>query len=599
MQAASSGSQTGSILGRVTDATTGQPISGAAVSLGLPGGRDPTPPRRPSLTTAEGWFAIPDVPSGQYIVRVQADGYVNGYYGKFRPDDLDGVLPVAPGQRVADAAVKMWKAAAIQGTVTSDDGHPIAGATLEVRDRRARGYGGILGIPVRTQTDDRGRYHVSGLGAGDYIVAVLFTPTTIPVTVLDAYRDAMSMRTEAGQALIARLRATRVPIPVRPSEVAGGFSYEVLGPDGPAPAPPSDGSKRVVYRTTFYRTADSVGRADLVHVSAGDEARGIDFRLSIRPGQRVSGVLNGPNGPVPYYGLRLVPPDEPPVQANEPIFLTLYENADAMTDAHGAFTFLGVPAGRYVIGTSPAGATPWVSADVTVADRDLTDLALSVHPGIRISGRVVFDGATAPPSAELIQQASIARLAHLVPTGYADPPGAVLAPDRSFVTPEYAPGRYLVLNQGIGPVWTLRSALLDGRDVSTVPLELTNGDVSNLVLTYTDRRTTLTGIVRLGPDVAAISTEVVVFPGDYRAWLQEGLPSHLPSRQTRVAHTTANGAFLFAGLAPGEYLVAALRAEDCAQLGAEFVARVAQVASHVSLRDGERTSVELDIVKPR
>ena len=112
MQAASmSGGQTGSILGRVTDATTGQPISGAAVSLGLPGGRDLTPPRRRSLTTAEGWFAIPSGQSGvvRDIVKVQADGYVNGYYGKFRPDDLDGVLPVAPGQRVADAAVKMWK----------------------------------------------------------------------------------------------------------------------------------------------------------------------------------------------------------------------------------------------------------------------------------------------------------------------------------------------------------------------------------------------------------------------------------------------------------------------------------------------------------
>jgi len=433
------------------------------------------------------------------------------------------------------------------------------------------------------------------------MISVLFTPTSIPVPVFTAYRDALSRRTETGQALIQRLSGSGISIPVRPPAIIGQHTYEVVGANGPAPVPaaPSADGRIAVFQTTFYPNVQHVANAESVHVDAGEVKRGIDFRLAARPTFRVSGTVTGSDGPSAHYGLRLVTPDEPAAETTENIQVTTFEVAQTITDARGAFTFLGVPAGRYLLKTAPGGGSPWVRVAVDVGKADLADLAIELHQGIRVHGRITFEGTDAPPSPDELRRTGLARLAPLVPAGFG--PGSLgVQPreDGTFVTEPHEPGLYMVLPTGLGR-WQLESAMLAGRDISTVPLELTDRDLSGLAITYSTRQNIVRGTVDLGPSVMALDIEVIAFPVDYQAWMRQGLPSHLPSRTTRTARLDSRGSFVMTGLATGEYLLAAYKAQDGEPLGAGFLQRIAQVATRVSHKYGGATAVALPVVDIR
>ena len=586
-------SQGGVVSGQVLDGMTGAPVAGASVSLENPGRG--SQPLRARPTDADGRFTILDVPTGAYTVTSQASGYATGSAGSLRPTDLLTTVRVGTGA-AQDVRIRMWRSGTVTGVVRDENHRPIAGAQIELRRRDAKGYGGQFGIPHNAVTDASGVYSIAGLPPADYLVGVLFTPTTIPVSVLDEYHAALSARSEQGQALLAQLLATRLPLPSRPGLRLGAHTIDVVGPTGPAPQPGLVNGRLRGYQTTFFPTAATVYDARPIRVSVGEVRGGTDFELTAKPTVRVSGVVTGPDGPAAFVGLRLVAPDEPRAEENEYIQLTMFENALTVTDEHGAFTFLGVPPGHFALKTAPAGHTPWVSADVIVGDTDITDLAVTLRPGLRVRGHAEFDGG-APPVADF-PRAAVAQLGTLL-DAVPGPPGVALDASGAFVSAAYPPGRYLVLSRTIG-AWRLRSAMLDGRDVSLMPLDLVDKDVDGLVLSYTlATNPILAGTVEAQRGVSAAATEVIVFPAAYDSWLRAGLPSHLPRRDSRVTHVNEAGAFNIPLLAAGDYFVGAVKGEDAGDLSADFFRRLAAVATPISLRDGQVATVSLTPVAVR
>jgi hypothetical protein len=332
-----------------------------------------------------------------------------------------------------------------------------------------------------------------------------------------------------------------------------------------------------------------------VRLSAGDERTGIDFKLPARTTARVSGVVTAGGGPAPHVGLRLVAPADPAAEAFEFTFPNRFEYATTFTDEQGAFTFLGVPAGTYLIATAPAGATPWVRSEITVGADDVTGLTLRLRDGLSVRGRVVFaDDPTAtsgqPSRPQPIMLGSLVGSGHEVPEAVA-PDGA-----GNFLIGPFAPGQYLVLNRPFAGRM-LASAMLDGRDVSNVPLELIDRDLDGLVLTYTTRRAIVRGTVLAPPGRAADSIEVRMFPVEYRALIAEGMPSHLPVRQFQTGLVNRDGTFsLGVYMPPGEYLLAAMFRSSSRDLGEAFFDRVAPLATRVTVRAGEQHDVQLSPV---
>ena len=338
----------------------------------------------------------------------------------------------------------------------------------------------------------------------------------------------------------------------------------------------------------------------MVTLASGQERENVDFALRPARAVRQSGTLLGPDGPVAFAGLRLVPAGDDS--------MTELETSVTMTGAGGEFTFLGVPAGQYTIKalrvprpqapartltppTTPDQPTMYAEAAVAVADRDVNDLVVTLQRGARVTGRFEFDGAADRPDSAALMRIGVtldrldAALAAtpaanpfiVVPSGRADDTGA-------FKTYGVPSGRYIVRVGGAPSGWTLKSVMSEGRDLSEQQFELRATDLADVVISFTDRPTRLTGVVRDrdgNPDPSAL---VVVFPADTTSWTSYGVAP----RRMRSTRPTKAGAFTMTALAPGEYYVAAIHEDAIADWqDAAVLEELSRRASRIRLGEGE------------
>jgi hypothetical protein len=151
------------------------------------------------------------------------------------------------------------------------------------------------------------------------------------------------------------------------------------------------------------------------------------------------------------------------------------------------------------------------------------------------------------------------------------------------------------LGQLAGPrvgatAWTLKSAMLNGRDVSDEAFVLRpNEDVTGLVVTMTDRPTELSGIVTDGSGRPAPGFPIMVFSTD-RAYWTPG------SRRVQQARPASDGRYRLAGLPAGEYFVCALTDLDRSQLyDPAFLESLVSGSFKITLADGEKKTQDLKL----
>lgn len=193
---------TGAVTGRVICGDTNLPARIASVTLvPVVDSTPPTPrtgnssssqPREAATTIAEtlldGTFTIPDVKPGNYYVAVEKIGYLSPF-AQLTREDLNHptqetmalmarlLTPVSvAANRTTTTEVRILKGAAISGTIRFDDGSPDAGAGVRLfhKDKSGKWAGFrifMLGRPGNSGVDDQGHYRISGLPAGEYLVA--------------------------------------------------------------------------------------------------------------------------------------------------------------------------------------------------------------------------------------------------------------------------------------------------------------------------------------------------------------------------------------------------------------------------------------------
>ena len=612
---------TGLILGQVVDVATNRGVSGVVVSIGPAA---PTPPpigelleARPplaaagpnvkrSLTGADGRFVFRDLPKGRYTITTTSPGYVNGAYGQSRPDGAAQMIDLDDAQKTGGVTVRIWKFASISGRVVDELGDPAV--AVNVRCMRRVFSGGQKRLTTGAglvYTDDRGMYRASSLVPGEYVCGVPMNQTTMPMSVAaaseaasqsgnpnasDAYR---SMQNSAARTFSGAASGTRV----------GDLGFASTGVSVtrglPPPAPDADG-RMMAYGPQYFGGATTTRQAAPIALKPGEDRTGIDLQLKLLPAVRITGRVVGPAGPGAFLGMSLMP-----LHGSDLTSEGQAEVGSTVSDPTGAFTFLGIPAGQYVVrvrlyprpipGGSPVTIldTPglWANVPLTVADADISDLVVTLRPGLRVTGRVEFVGSRAQPT-----PADIARIGIRLQSaeGRTSSPIATdgkVAPDLTFRTAGYAGGRYLVIPFAatIPPGWTLKSVTASGRDVSIEPLDLSENDASGVVITFTDQTTQLSGTVRNsnGPDATA---EVVVLPADSLAWKEIGVTV----RRGRVERVDRTGAFSFTGLPAGEYFVAVIPANSPSDpQDPAFLDVLSRSATRVTLADGGKASVQL------
>jgi len=261
--------------------------------------------------------------------------------------------------------------------------------------------------------------------------------------------------------------------------------------------------------------------------------------------------------------------------------------ANGALGADGSFTFHHVPWGTYVL--QATSQTSFGSLPISVEAAALTDLRLKVSSGATLRGRFVFEG-DAPPS-----PASFARVASMPIdlvsgpfVGRGLPQGRVNA-DWTFATIG-AFGVGVLRAAGLPSSWVLKSATLNGRDITDTPLDFRAGDIDGIELTMTSRSASLNGTVNDGRMPVA-DYAVIVFAAD-------SAKCAFPSRFVTLTRPDQQGRFAVSGLLPETYLVIAVPEVQGSQWqDPAFLDTLRPFATRVTLAEGETRTQELKLVR--
>jgi hypothetical protein len=502
------------------EAVSGAPIGGATVTVSAA-----SPPTVVSaISTADGHFAVPDLPAGRFILAVSRGGYLDTTYGASWPGEPGLPIVLSPSQPMREVQVSVQRSAAVFGDVRNSAGRPLPGAVVTVYS--VTQIGGVSGAePVHTvRADDRGHYRAFGLDAGEFVVAV--TPASLAGAGLRRMSD------ERIDVLLKALQEGRRTEP--PHIDTSSADQEVHSQPVPV----------------FFPGASTAGPAGSMTVGFGDEYR-LDLIVPVSQSSSLGGTVLGLDpGTTAFVTL------EPrPVVGT---FVMRAATRSASTDADGMFTFRGVGPGLYRVTarasrTDPGGGRArsiWARGHVTVTGGQKGSVVLAVGPGVNLSGRVaagsVREGQPFPSmTIQLVPAGTKAALPAL---------RASVAPDGRFELTDVPHDHYRVaVAFGASDVgrWRAESATCGATDAIDVPCDVSELG-QGLLVTVTDQPSGLAGRLDTAGVFAPESLLVVVFPQDETTWIPG-------SRRLKSTRPDADGGFAF-DLPAGTYLVGVVTA---------------------------------------
>jgi protocatechuate 3,4-dioxygenase beta subunit len=520
---------TGRIAGRVVTADTGQAVRRAQVTLS--GGTG----LRRTTTDGNGRYQFNNLPDGVFNLSVAKPGYVNLQYGQRRPFEPGTPITLSQGRSADRIDIALPRGSVIAVRLTDDFGDPVVGAQVQVlrsqygQDgrRRLNMTGGMFGAAM---TDDRGEFRAFGLSPGEYVISAT-----------------------------ARNQVNLVGPPTA-DDTSEGFA------------------------PTFYPGTASAEQAQSISVGVGEETN-VHFALVSARLARITGTVADSQGR-PASGI--------PVQLMTRLGNGVSSSRGGMVSQDGSFTIAGVAPGEYSIevrqmprnGESVTDRdVEFASVPIVVSGADVAGVRVVLGPGATISGRVVWDGNSrlpTNPGRVMLQQAD----PNTISTFTTHSENGTIGIDNRFQLTG-ASGRVFLMG-GTGG-WVLKSVMVDGRDITDEPLDLTGkASVSDVVITMTDRPAALSGQISDGRGPLARAV-VVIVPADDMATAKA-------ARLTRMLRTNPEGRYQLRGLRPERYLVAALEyLEEGRQFSPEVREQLRKLGREVTLREGEALTLDLTI----
>jgi len=529
----------GRLRGRVVAADTGRPVARAHVTATALGAK--TSPGYAS-TDLVGGFEINNLPPGRYIVVASKPGaFLDTQYGQVHPD-LPGKQVSVSAESEAFIDIAMARPGVIAGRVFDEAGDPLPKAAILALRQQPAGSGHGL---------QRSGFVTRGGGT----------------RIIFGSADERATTNDRGEFRIFGLL---------PGD------YLLMG----LPGTPRGADRRPA--AIYFPGVTDPSAAARLQIGPGQEIANADFTLRYLPTIMLSGVAVGPDG-------------QPLSSGSISLHVSGVEGLRGLTQVatirkDGSFR-LEALSGQYILrarhqlvgapGSSRYSGDLSVAVPLTVGDADVPGLFLQLTYGAMLKGRMVFEGPAPPPSTEK-------RFRVMVESGT---PGAVVAAGRNaddtFTMSgiEAGPRR---LNTTAPPGWTLKTVVVDGRDVWDLPIEFRDGvAVENVSLVFTTVRSPLSISVEHARGSAAAA--LAVFPQDPRMW-------HSESRRT-VFRTITDNPLVVDMLPAGDYLVAAIADVAAKSLDAgdvKLLERLRPFAEHVRTAEGLTTAIEVrTIVLPQ
>lgn len=542
---------TGAIGGVVTNDDGSRPVRFAYIVLIGTG----TGTVKVSSSDADGKFLFTDLPVDRYTVGASKPPYLGAVAGARRPARPGTPIALADGQKIANVAIRMPMGAAITGTITDERGQPASNTMVTLQQWRMQGGERTLVSAGSAQTDERGRYRFFGLQPGEYAVAGMRSSMSLAARVLTA------------------------------AEVDAALKG---GPVLSSPVQPSTQRYAPVFFPGTTRAADAMPIA----VGIGEERTNVDFKLELVQTARVEGIVMTSDGQVLTAGSVSISTAGP----NVPRTATSVRIMPG-----GRFAFPTVMPGTFAVTSAGTGPTAgqYAQTIVEVAGADVFGLQLTMRPMLTFSGSLAFRGAASAPAL-----ASRRIPLRAMTTGISGAPLPAMTPtdqNGRFNVTNVFPGSYLIGGPlAFGPTtdsvtWALESVVVDGRDVTDLPCDITADALpKDVVITFSDRFQELSGRLTRSTGEPAPENTIIVFPEDKAYWLSG-------SRRIVTARPGTDGRFTLSGPGPttlpaGNYRLAAVtdigRDE---QFDPAFLATLVSASVPITLQPGEKKVQDLVI----
>ena len=544
---------TGALGGNVTNDDGSRPVRNAYVVL-IGTGKGIV---KVTSTDNDGKFMFTALPADRYTVGVSKAPYLGTVAGARRPARTGTPIALADAQKLTNVSIRMPMGAAISGVVSDEKGEPARNAQLALQQWRMQGGERALVAAGNTSSDELGRYRFFGLQPGEYIVA--------------------GMR--SGAPTVGRVLST--------AEVDAALRG---GASATAPAAPLSPNAPVRFAPTYFPGTARVADAATITVAVGEERSNVNFRTELIQTARVGGTVMADGQPVATGAVIL-----------SSISASVYQTVNSTRVIDGQFTFQGIMPGTYVVTMTGTGALigQYGLATVEVAGADVFGVQVSMRPLLSFPASLVFRGASIAPAIA----GRRVPMKNLGPSASGARPPAVTATDANgaFTASSMLPGSYAIGGPlGFGPstdtmTWALESVVVDGKDMTDLPLAITADTLpKSVVVTYSDRYQELTGRITRQGGAAVSEYTIIVFPEDKAYWMQG-------SRRIVITRPGTDGRFTLSGagpttLPPGKYLLAAVTDLDRdEQFDPGFLTALIPAAVPVTLQAGEKKVQDLVI----
>jgi Carboxypeptidase regulatory-like domain len=472
----------------------GKPLFGALITLWEPPFGDPS--ERSTVATGrtdpEGNYELKNVPTGNYLIRVSAPGFVTG-----KENDMLAKLryvTVVGGKSVGPFNFEMIREGVIAGVVTDAAGKPLKDIPITLRAEVIPDGAGPPKYAENIRTDDQGRYRIGGMPAGKYRIAAGHWPL-----VNGAFRGRPTYRQIFYPYTIEEAEAKIINIDAG-SEITG-IDFNLGQP-----------------ANTF------TVRARIVDDRTGKPVEGLDYSLGVHlNGKRIGGRGPGDN------------------RSNE-------RGEIVLTDIPPGEYSIGVPNSKTFF-TKDEPQTPnynGESARFEVTDKDL-NLEVRVTKGASVAGFVVVEG---PAGADVLARLTEMTLTGFVETNPMTPAPMVRAtirPDGSFLFTGLRAGK-LKLNfhpPAVGrplPLSFLRTER-DGVKVDGLAVQI-GEEVTGVTLVMAYVASGVHGFLKL--DDGSVPQGLIGFASVWQG--------NVPRGDRSIVNQ--NGEFILQNLAGGEYRLA-------------------------------------------
>jgi hypothetical protein len=282
---------TGLMAGRVIDAISKQPVSGATVRLerGRKSGdwesNDDNDRANEITTGSSGEFRFVGLGPAEYSVSAWRDGYSEGGAAKTWARGTNAPISLAQNQSITNVEIRLWPNSELTGRVLDERGRPFAGVHVNVVEESfTEGIAQFSRHLAGAMTDERGEYRVSVQPPGRVIVCVdanywnlAIPPLTPgrrapdPASPIAEYSDAPSMLISSDGRYLTR--------------------FSVL------PRVMTKTGESEAYVRTCAPAARSSDEATVVDLESGSMSVP-DLIMRPEKSFRVSGRLYGPSGPL-------------------------------------------------------------------------------------------------------------------------------------------------------------------------------------------------------------------------------------------------------------------------------------------------------------